>query len=299
MSSREHQVSLLDPSALGFELSPVGSGETSREASPAAAEESRGSAEPSRSANASPLPAGATDPPRGPGASCWWCEGTIPAGRRRDAETCRKACRQARSRFRVGRALGPIGAPMRWAYADPPYPGLARKYYGSEASEVDHAALVSRLQEGFDGWALSTSAEALPDVLRLCPPGAWVAAWVRGCRPTKSRSALTAWEPVIIYGNRPLPDTGVPQDLCDVLLSGARQRSHPDALIGMKSAAFAEWVFRLLGARQGDTLADIFPGSGIISRAWEEYVSRVDRRGSLPSCLAGASRRLLSLADGE
>lgn len=85
-----------------------------------------------------------------------------------------------------------------------------------------------------------------------------------------------------------------------MLLQGpARQHSHPGALVGMKSAAFAEWVFRLLGARQGDTLADIFPGSGIISRAWEEYVSRVDRRGTLPSCLKGASRRLLSLADGE
>ncbi len=195
----------------------------------------------------------------------------------------------------MGRAPGPIGAPMRWAYADPPYPGMAR-YYGPEASEVDHAALVSRLQEGFDGWALSTSAAALPDVLRLCPPGAWVAPWVRGCRPTKSRSPLNAWEPVIIYGNRPLPYADAPQDLADVLISGARQRSHPGALVGMKSAVFAEWVFRLLGARQGDTLADIFPGSGIISRAWGEYVSRVDRRGALPSCLAGASRRLLSLS---
>lgn len=280
------QSSLWDPAALGFELSCA-----------PGCQPSRGSAEPSRSSNASHPPAAATDAPRGPGAPCWWCERPIPAGRRRDAETCRKACRQARSRFRVGRAPGPIGAPMRWAYADPAYPGKAWKYYGKP--ETDHAALVSRLQEDFDGWALSTSAEALPAVLRLCPPGAWVAPWVRGPRPTKSRSPLNAWESVIIYGNRPLPDTGVTQDLCDVLLSGARQRSHPGALVGMKSAAFAEWVFRLLGARQGDTLADIFPGSGIISRAWAEYVSRIDRRGSLPSCLAGASRRLLSLADGE
>ncbi len=285
------QASLWDPSVLGFELSPTAAGDACREASNGAV----ASCPPRASRSTSRPPAAATDPPRGPGAPCWWCERPIPTGRRRDAETCRKSCRQARSRFRVGRAPGPVGAPKRWAYADPPYPGMARRYYGPEASEVDHGALVSRLQEDFDGWALSTSAEALADVLRLCPAGAWVAPWIRGCRLTKSRSPLNAWEPVIIYGNRPLPDSGVPQDLADVLISGARQRSHPGALVGMKSAVFAEWVFRLLGARQGDSLSDIFPGSGIISRAWEEYVSRGDRRGSLPSCLAGASRRLLSL----
>lgn len=187
---------------------------------------------------------------------------------------------------------------MRLGYADPPYPGTARKYYGGEASEVDHASLVSRLQADFDGWALSTSAQSLQNVLALCPPGVRVASWVRGGRGFghRSQEALNAWEPVIFVPARPYIET---PDLCDVLLSGKRQRSHPGALIGMKSDVFAEWIFRLLGARQGDTLADIFPGSGIISRAWEEYVSRVDRRGSLPSCLAGASRRLLSLADVE
>ena len=36
--------------------------------------------------------------------------------------------------------------------------------------DVDHAALIDRLA-AYDGWALSTSAEALPSVLALCPPG--------------------------------------------------------------------------------------------------------------------------------
>jgi hypothetical protein len=63
---------------------------------------------------------------------------------------------------------------MRIADADPPYPGLSRKYYRDEptyAGEVDHAALVARLVAGYDGWALSTSAAALQNLLPLCPAG--------------------------------------------------------------------------------------------------------------------------------
>ncbi len=60
---------------------------------------------------------------------------------------------------------------MVFAYADPPYPGTAAKYYRLEptyAGEVDHRALVaSLLQERYAGWALSTSSKALRDVLPL------------------------------------------------------------------------------------------------------------------------------------
>lgn len=88
------------------------------------------------------------------------------------------------------------GGPLRLAYADPPYPGRSRKYYGSHpdyAGEVDHEALIESLT-GFDGWALSTSADALP--------GVRVAAWVRGERPTRAYGPLNAWEPVIYFGGR-------------------------------------------------------------------------------------------------
>ena len=113
-------------------------------------------------------------------------------------------CRQARHRFlRATGQAGPVaaGRPLRLAYADPPYPGKAWLYRGHPdyAGEVDHAALIRRLA-GYDGWALSTSAEALPGVLALCPPGVRVAAWHRGERPTASRWPLHAWEPVIYCG---------------------------------------------------------------------------------------------------
>ena len=96
---------------------------------------------------------------------------------------CGVRCRQARHRFlrAAGRAEAVSGVPLRLAYADPPYPANAWMYRGHPdyAGEVDHAALIERLA-GYDGWALSTSAEALPEVLALCLPGVRVAAWHRG-----------------------------------------------------------------------------------------------------------------------
>lgn len=146
------------------------------------------------------------------GRVCAWCAGPIPVRARKDAVTCSKSCRQARHRFTqaVGQAsTTPVacGQPRRLAYADPPYPGKSRRYYGEHedfAGEVDHAALIEWLSAEHDAWALSTSAEALQAVLALCPPGSRVAAWHRGFRPNRqAHGPLNAWEPVI-YGGRVL-----------------------------------------------------------------------------------------------
>ncbi|MDD7963324.1 hypothetical protein [Microbacterium thalli] len=138
--------------------------------------------------------------------TCAWCRGAIPAGLRADAVCCSVRCRQARHRFTSGVGVAPAGGHdvLRLAYADPPYPGLSRRYYGDHpdfAGEVDHKRLIEQLN-GYDGWALSTSARALQDVLALCPPGSRVAVWVRGERPTRSAGPLNAWEPVIYWGGR-------------------------------------------------------------------------------------------------
>jgi hypothetical protein len=163
---------------------------------------------------------------------------------------------------------------MVFAYADPPYPGKS-KYY-PEKAEVDHASLLERLRINYpDGWALSTSAEALRDVLQLCPPGVRVCAWFKGVRPTRSRRSLCAWEPLIVAGGRPLP-VDVVCDVANGLIAQGRFRSFPGAMIGMKPPAYAEWMFRQLGASPYDRLDDLFPGSGAVGVAWRRYTGRLD-----------------------
>lgn len=138
---------------------------------------------------------------------CAWCEGPIPSGSRRDAIYCATRCRQASHRFGRGMIRAELtGRPISVAYADPPYPGKASIYreHPDYAGEVDHAELVNRLVDGWpDGWALSTSAEALPRILRLCPDDVRVAAWLRGPRiNTRALRPLASWEPVIYRGGR-------------------------------------------------------------------------------------------------
>lgn len=228
--------------------------------------------------------------------ACAWCEQPVPPGKRSDSECCSVRCRQARQRFRI--AVGgatPASGPLRFAYADPPYPGFARKLYGKP--EVDHAQLVLRLVREYpDGWALSTHARSLRYVLSLIPPALEprTCIWVRGARHNKSaKTASNAWEPLIVVGGRARDATA--GRLEDVLLWGAvgRQRSHPAALVGMKSAAFCEWLFRQLGATVGDSLDDLFPGSGAVTRAWHLFTRRASTANAVASRYQLAHDRLV------
>lgn len=229
---------------------------------------------------------------------CTWCERQLSPRSRGDAKFCSKRCRQASWRFKVSPAPAvATDRPMRFAYADPPYPGKSRYY--PERQEVDHASLLEQLVDGYpDGWALSTSSEALRDVLALCPPGVRVCAWFKGERPTRSRRALTSWEPLIVAGGRPLP-VDVVQDLRDGLIAQGRFRAFPGALVGMKPPAFAEWMFRQLGATAGDALDDLYPGSGAVGVAWARYTSLGDLDASRGSAAAAGDASPASPSDAS
>jgi hypothetical protein len=134
----------------------------------------------------------------------------------------------------------------------------------------------------YDGWALSTSAAALPVVLGLCPPGVRVAAWHRGERPTASYWPLNAWEPVIYCGGRPGDPsraTGAARRVDSLVHGVSPLTTLPSRVTGTKPAAFCRWLFELLGAAPGDTLDDLFPGSGVVGRAWAVY-ARAERDAS-------------------
>lgn len=206
---------------------------------------------------------------------CGWCASFLEG--RRGTLYCSRKCRQSAFRLRR-RGLDPSSAPgggeagLRFAYADPPYPGKARRYYRKEANfggEVDHRELVASLvAANYAGWALSTSSEALRDVLPLCPKGARVCAWVKPIGvPAATYGMHSSWEALIVVGGR------------------RRRPGHRDwlsaqparrggTLPGRKPIAFAAFLFRCLGMLPGDELVDLYPGTGIIGRAWANVGGR-------------------------
>lgn len=209
--------------------------------------------------------------PAGP-TLCRWCrQGLEPTTTRR--EFCGRKCRQTAWRLRQRSVTTPPSlTAARFAYADPPYVGLSAKYYRREstfAGEVDHGVLVSRLEERRKagellGWALSASARSLATLLPMCPPGVRVCAWVKphGASPT-TNGIHNVWEAVIVAGGRQRPP-GVPDSLVALPARGG------GTLPGRKPIAFCAWLFRLLGMTPGDELDDLFPGSGVVARAWWE-----------------------------
>ena len=165
---------------------------------------------------------------------------------------------------------------MKFAYADPPYLGCAIKLYGKfhpEAAVYDtvkgHRDLVDRLVDEFpDGWALSAGSNNLKTILRLCPKdvrtGAWVKpfhAWVK-----PGQSIAYAWEPVIWRGGRKRPKSYLMiRDFVAVNICC------PQIYPGQKPEEFSFWVFALLGAEPEDDFVDLFPGSGAVQKAWEQW----------------------------
>src|ERR1035437_4912607 len=94
---------------------------------------------------------------------------------------------------------------MRFAYADPPYVGQAKRHYGDHADyagEVDHAALIEQMEREYHGWALSLSVKSLPVIMRLCPPDVLTLAWVKPSQPPKGDKRMYSWEKVILRGCR-------------------------------------------------------------------------------------------------
>jgi hypothetical protein len=168
---------------------------------------------------------------------------------------------------------------MRVAYADPPYPGCAGIYrkHPDYAGEVDHRELIERLEREFpDGWALSTSAAALPFVLALCPEVQQaselrICAWARLPIPRPPARAMWSWEPLIV--RTPHWRQRHKGDFVSDTLTFASQPSgyFGGTITGQKSAGFAYWMFALLGLGANDELVDLYPGSGAITKAWEAW----------------------------
>lgn len=165
---------------------------------------------------------------------------------------------------------------MRFAYADPPYIGQAKKHYSHDplCSEVDHGKLITKLLTEFpDGWALSASSPSVRYLWGFMPERVRMAVWCksfgafkRGVRPAYM------WEPVFFYGGRNPwnghkaeipPKNGkqvTPKDYieCPITLK--------KGLVGAKPEKVCNWILDLLNFQPGDELVDLYPGTGVMGR---------------------------------
>lgn len=177
---------------------------------------------------------------------------------------------------------------MKFAYADPPYLGLAGFYKDAHPEWADyngpatHQQLIDRLcAEWPDGWAMSLHTPSLRTILPMCPEDVRVAAWVKPfCSFKPGVPVAYAWEPVIFRGGRRRgrgEATTRDWTACSITMKRG--------LTGAKPRKFSRWLFDLLGAEKGDSLDDLFPGTGAVSIAWADFVGE-----RVPDVLFAAGR---------
>lgn len=177
---------------------------------------------------------------------------------------------------------------MKIAYADPPYLGQSKRYYSDHPEHAvydsigGHRQLIDWLVTNFtDGWALSLSSSSLQQILALVPDDVRIAAWCKSfCAFKRGVRPAYAWEPIIYRGGRnrnaPYPEKGgkqiTPKDflVCPITMK--------KGLVGAKPQAVCSWILDLLNVQPGDTVVDVFPGSGAMTK---EVIVRGAKIGSL------------------
>ena len=169
---------------------------------------------------------------------------------------------------------------LRVAYADPPYLGLAKKFYGhlhAEAADYDkpetHKRLIERLCDEYDCWMLSLQSPALKTILAMCPDDVRVLAWTKGFASFKPglKSAHYAWEPIIVRGGRPREER----------LHCVRDWIQESMVIrggfkGKKPERVCFWLFEVMNLKPEDEFHDLFLGSGAVTDAWQKWRARTD-----------------------
>jgi len=168
------------------------------------------------------------------------------------------------------------GEEMKLAYADPPYPGQAKRHYSNDpsgipAAEVDHKELIERLLREYDGFALSTSSPALhqinlifhgSDPDNILHPEVRTAAW---CKPWASwkptHRVQYTWEPIKFKPARPKGTKAIPSTR-DYVIANITMKTGTH---GAKPGIFCNWILDLIGYQPGDIVDDLYPGSGAFS----------------------------------
>lgn len=180
----------------------------------------------------------------------------------------------------------------RLGYADSPYLGCCGLYNhehhggGCWDDLTTHQELVRRLA-GYDGWVMHLSAPSLRRILPLCPNDVRVMAWVKPFAAFKRNvSVAYAWEPVIVKpARKPVVSKRITyRDFVEELEDPAVRESITlkRGLTGAKPERVCMWAFEMMGAERGDTLDDLFVGSGAVTRAWDAWNQQFDLSDTCP-----------------
>lgn len=183
------------------------------------------------------------------------------------------------------------GDVVKLAIADPPYPPFigsggrknrASRWYGdnqrskkdrpsdnhAEAAVWDdpatHRALLLRLLDEFDGFAIATSPDGIAAYGDL-PIGCRLMAWIKPNAMPGAHRLRSMWEPVILFppvGRR--SNRGGVGSLPDVLTAAAPRIG----FYGAKPPAWTDWVLSAMSYdAAADEVVDMFPGSGAVGAA--------------------------------
>jgi len=182
---------------------------------------------------------------------------------------------------------------MKFAYADPPYLGCGHLYaaHHSEALAWDepseHRRLVERLCDEYpDGWALSLHVPSLQIIREMCPADCRTGVWLKSFASFKPNvNPAYCWEPVIWRGGRKY--TRKDATVRDFLVEPIAMMK---GLPGAKPRKFCRWIFSLLNAQKGDTMDDLFPGTGIVGASWAEWTGSKSPLPHLPLEKIGDAR---------
>jgi hypothetical protein len=180
---------------------------------------------------------------------------------------------------------------MKLAIADPPYLGRAVRWYGAggcgdgkgkgqadnhpEAylwdSPQTHIQLVRDLNAKYDGWAIAMSVHSLSTYLQEIETdsrnGIRVCVWHKPSAIQSGSRISNNWEPVLIKvpSTRKGWKSEAPR-VKDVLTANPLRQN----FVGSKPYEWTRWVLDLLGYEEGDTVDDLFNGSGAVSEALKE-----------------------------
>lgn len=181
---------------------------------------------------------------------------------------------------------------LKLCIADPPYLGRAVRWYGQggcgngygkgqadnhqRAADWDnpntHKQLVSDLDAEYDGWAIAMSVHSLSTYLEIIKTdsrnGYRVCVWHKPSAVPSGNRINNNWEPVLVKvpKNRRGWKSNLPKTK-DVLIANPLKSN----FIGAKPKEWTYWVLDLLGYQQGDTVHDLFRGSGAVEQAINNY----------------------------